>query len=555
MMVISAGALRPLWATVALILVLWFLRVFYQGLSTRLRFRGMKAQGLPVPHPHSWLLGHIPLMKSLKEGLPKDAHDTYVHRKLVISWREYFPQEKQECPPVIYLDLWPLLSQPFVLATSPEACYQLTQKDPQPRHSMFSWAMSPVTGGKDLMSMDIPTHRLWRSRLNPGFSMQNILSQFPIFIQEVGIFATQLKSNVGADGGYGDSFTLFDKSSALTFDIITRTSVDLRLREQTEGPTPMFRALRRLITHVKARNLRTIIGRLTPSYRHDVAVNSRTLDDTLLPQIKSRLRPETSSQRTVIDLAVSQLREEAAIKSVEPNEEFIAIVLSQLKLFVMAGHDTTAQAICWLLYEIGKSPHVLSQLRAEHDEVLGPDPKAAEKVLSDHPNKLNALCFTTAVIKESLRLHPIGATHRQGSPAFKIVHRGVVYPTDDCLIFTSPTAVHLRPDLWPRVAEFLPERFLVTEGHPLHPVKNAWRPFELGSTRCIGQELAMIEMKLVLVLMIRELDFTFDGEQGSPSRGIKEHRESVNGEHIYRAGNGLGTPKDKMPMRVRLRLH
>ncbi|KAI0835111.1 hypothetical protein F5Y06DRAFT_144079 [Hypoxylon sp. FL0890] len=58
--------------------------------------------------------------------------------------------------------------------------------------------------------------------------------------------------------------------------------------------------------------------------------------------------------------------------------------------------------------------------------------------------------------------------------------------------------------------EFLSERFLVAKGHPLHPVKNTWRPFELGNTRCIGEELAMVEMKLVLALTMREVDFHFD---------------------------------------------
>lgn len=37
-------------------------------------------------------------MKSLKENLPKDAHDTYVHRKLTMNWQKYFPRQK-ECPP------------------------------------------------------------------------------------------------------------------------------------------------------------------------------------------------------------------------------------------------------------------------------------------------------------------------------------------------------------------------------------------------------------------------------------------------------------------------
>jgi hypothetical protein len=66
------------------------------------------------------------------------------------------------------------------------------------------------------------------------------------------------------------------------------------------------------------------------------------------------------------------------------------------------------------------------------------------------------------------------------------------------------------PDLWPRATEFLPERFLVTDENLLYPPKNAHRPFELGTTRCIGEELAMMEMKLVLILTSRELKFNFD---------------------------------------------
>lgn len=167
---------------------------------------------------------------------------------------------------------------------------------------------------------------------------------------------------------------------------------------------------------------------------------------------------------------------------------------------------------CWVLYEINKSPEVLKRVREEHDEVLGSDAKLAAQVLSLEPHKLNSLRYTTAAIKESLRLHPLGSTHRRGSRGFNFVCEGTTYPTEDSVIWTSPTAVHLRSDLWPRVMEFLPERFLVAEGHPLHPVKNAWRPFELGNTRCIGEELVMVEMKLVLALTMRELDFKFDWE-------------------------------------------
>ncbi|KAI1648382.1 cytochrome P450 [Daldinia loculata] len=524
----------------ALIAALWLAKILYRGISLRLRFRAMQAHGLPVPEPHSFLYGHIPLMKSLREGLPKDAHDTYVHRKLTMNWPKYFPLQKK-CPPVIYLDLWPLTSQPFVYVTSPETCFQLTQQTAQPRHSMFSWALFPVTGGKDLISMDMPTHRIWRSRLNPGFSPKNILSQAPILIEEVDIFIRQLKEQAGKDGAFGNLINLYDRTVALTFDIIMRVSLDLDIGEQTRGPTPILMALRKLISYVKGPTIWSKLERWTPSYRQDVTLNSKILRDSLLPQIKSRLQPDASSEKTVIDLAVKEYKNEYGNENRQPSPDFINTVISQLK-----------RCKCWVLYEINKSPEVLKRVREEHDEVLGSDAKLAAQVLSLEPHKLNSLRYTTAAIKESLRLHPLGSTHRRGSRGFNFVCEGTTYPTEDSVIWTSPTAVHLRSDLWPRVMEFLPERFLVAEGHPLHPVKNAWRPFELGNTRCIGEELVMVEMKLVLALTMRELDFKFDWEGWNTLQRRAAPPDSVEGEHIYRVGNGIGSVKDKLPTRIRL---
>ncbi|KAI1176928.1 cytochrome P450 [Nemania sp. FL0916] len=549
----TINPLRFIARLAAALLILWLTQVVYRGLSARIRFRRMKAQGLPVPNPHSFLFGHIPLMKSLKEGLPKDAHETYYYRKLTRNWRDYFPHEKERCPPVIYLDLWPLFSQPLILATSAEACHQLTQQTPQPRHSLMVWAITPVTGGKDLHSMDAATHRLWRSRLNPGFSPQNILSQVPILLEEVGIFAEQLKSKAGPNGDFGDFFTLFDRSVALTFDIIMKSALGLHTKEQTEGPSPVFHAFRHLITHIKLENLWNKLARLRPSYRQDVAANTKVLNDVLLPEIKSRLGAKGSRSKTVIDLAVRQSREEAVEKPLEQSGDFIDVALSQLKLFMLAGHDTTGQMMCWLFYELSREPAVLARLRAEHDDILGPDPDMAAQVVSDQPHKLNALSFTSAVIKETLRLHPIASTYRRGTATFGIEYEGTTYPAGNCMVITSPAAVHLRPDLWPRANEFLPERFLVAEDHPLRPVKHAWRPFELGSTRCIGEELAMVELKLALVLTMRELDFDFDYELWHELHHKTGTLDSVNGEHIYRVGNGMGSPKDNMPTRVKRR--
>lgn len=178
----------------------------------------------PVPEPHSMLFGHVQFFKQLKHGLPKDAHGSYAQRNLALHWQKYFPNATS-CPPIVYIDLWPFLQQPLIMAISPEACFQLTQENPQPRDSTFKWAMFPVTRGEDMISMNMSDHRVWRSRLNPGFSSRNLMSGLPVLLEEVGTFARQLKEKAGLRNEWGDTFTLYEKTVSLTFDIIMRTAM------------------------------------------------------------------------------------------------------------------------------------------------------------------------------------------------------------------------------------------------------------------------------------------------------------------------------------------
>jgi cytochrome P450 len=163
-------------------------------------------------------------MGALQQGLPNDAHNTYALRKLSLNWQTYFPNATK-CPPLIYLDLWPFLSQPLILVTDPQACSQLTQVTPQPRHSLFREALHPLTAGKDLTCADIPTHRLWRSVFNPGFSNRNLMSQMDALLEEVTIFSQKLKNKAGTDNNWGELFTLYDDAVSLTFDIILRSAM------------------------------------------------------------------------------------------------------------------------------------------------------------------------------------------------------------------------------------------------------------------------------------------------------------------------------------------
>ena len=301
--------------------------------------------------------------------------------------------------------------------------------------------------------------------------------------------------------------------------------------------------------------------------------NTWQMDKYIRPAVDARFElyrtassPETSSssvahRKSVIDLTLTAyLKQKDSNSSSEVIDPlFKKIAINQMKLFLFSGHDTTSSTICYVLYLLSTHPHVLSRVRAEHDNVLGSDPSQTADRISKDPFLLNKLPYTTATIKESMRLFPAASATRSGEPSFSILdpRDGLRYPADpSVLIWLVSHATHHDPSLWPRVDEFLPERWLASEGDELYPKRGAWRPFEFGPRSCIGKELSMIELKLVVCLVARtieisaiyeELDARADG-RGTVTKARK--LRVVNGERAYQVG--MGEPSDYLPCRVKM---
>lgn len=122
------------------------------------------------------------------------------------------------------------------------------------------------------------------------------------------------------------------------------------------------------------------------------------------------------------------------------------------------------------------------------------------------------------------------------------------YPTDDGLIWLIPHAIQRDPAFWPQADKLVPERWLVGSGDPLYPVKHTWRPFEHGPRACIGIELSMIEMKVVMVLLARSFDIEIMYESLDAGRKQKGVISTVEGERAYQLA--MGQPSENLPCRV-----
>jgi hypothetical protein len=154
-------------------------------------------------------------------------------------------------------------------------------------------------------------------------------------------------------------------------------------------------------------------------------------------------------------------------------------------------------------------------------------------------------------------------TSRKGSKDLNLVnvpgYEGLSFPTDGMMLWDGAQAIQMRDDLWTRAAEFVPERWSSPAGDPLYPPKDGLHTFSAGPRSCIAKDLAMTEIKLGLVMLSREVDFTepwdeWDRQQGRKSEDVKGVVREYEGDRLYQ----VRTPtvprlKDGVPVKVRMR--
>lgn len=159
---------------------------------------------------------------------------------------------------------------------------------------------------------------------------------------------------------------------------------------------------------------------------------------------------------------------------------------------VLAGHETTANALAWTWYLLSQHPEVEARLHDELSRVLG------ERL--PRPDDLRQLEYADMVIKESMRLYlPIPAIARVANE--DLVVGG--YPVPKGMIINiSPHVIHRDPRWYDEPDTFRPERF--SKENEKRIPKYAYLPFSNGPRVCIGNTFAAMEATLILATIAQQ---------------------------------------------------
>jgi cytochrome P450 len=307
-------------------------------------------------------------------------------------------------------------------------------------------------------------------------------------------------------------FRLEELVTRLTVDVIGKLALDVNLGTQT-GENPMVNALREQVQLLPGDSKADPLKMWRPYGIYRRWKNARImekyigdiLDKRFAEQKKDMNGTPTGKEqrkRTIIDLAMQayndqQGKDKSSQSAVTMDEDFRASAIVQVRTFIFAGHDTTSSTVAYAFYELQRSPEALAALRSEHERVLGPVEGAADAIKED-PYIVNKLEYTTAVIKETLRLWPAASSTRSELPGYTLrdSETGEALPVDDgTLVWVIHWPQHRNRRVWGDDADvFKPSRFLPENAATLP--EGMYRPFEKGPRNCIGQEFAMLEARM-----------------------------------------------------------
>ncbi len=361
----------------------------------------------------------------------------------------------------------------FVLSRPEYAEHVLVQH--QDRYvKAFTYRPLKAFLGDGLLTSEGATWQRHRRLVQPVFSHRHVQSFAPAIVA-----ASRRRA---ADWIPGASIDLGAEMRTLTMDVIGRVLFGTELGSKAERVGHAVSRLQgsmvvtMLLPPLPPERVRAV-ARAVPG----IGWASDTLESLVTRIIDERIAAPHAEPGDLLDLLLAVGQGEQPLTREEIQNEVMTLVL--------AGHETTANALTWALTLLSRYPAARERLATEVDEVLGDrDPQ---------PTDVDSLQWTQAVINETMRLYPPAWTVERDAAEDDDI-AGIRVAAGNTVAI-SPYLLHRNPDFWPNPEGFDPRRFL-PKNVSSRP-KYAFMPFGGGRRICVGAGLAQLEATLALAVL------------------------------------------------------
>ncbi len=342
--------------------------------------------------------------------------------------------------------------------------------------------------GEGLLTAEGETHRKHRKLLAPAFAPKRLNAYGAVMVEE-----TQRQADRWHAGRRID---LSHEMMEMTLAIAGRTMFGADVRSDA---TQVAHAIDLAMASQSA-SLKSMVqlGYKWPLPRHLQMRRAVKLLDEVVYRMIREGRARGTDKGDVLSILLLARDEEdgSGLTDRQVRDEVMTLLL--------AGHETTANALTWAWYELARNPEALVRLQAEVDGL-------GERALTIED--LPKLPWALAVLEEAMRMHP--PVYMTGRDAKEDVTVGGHHFPKGAIIAINIRGIHRRADYFPAPHSFRPQRMLaeVKKARPRHH----FIPFGGGPRVCIGSHFANMEGQLALATLARSASFTLvnrhvDGE-------------------------------------------
>ena len=331
--------------------------------------------------------------------------------------------------------------------------------------------------GNGLLTSEGETWKRQRRIAQPAFHRQRIAGFAATMVRAADDATAKLESR------RGENMDVHHEMMRLTLRIVGET---LLAYDPTDAADEVGAALGFLLRLANERTRRVFdLPPVVPTRENRRFRRALTTLDTVVVRMIAERRKSTTDRADLLSMLI-RARDAETGESMDDRQ-----LRDEAMTILLAGHETTANALTFTWLLLSRYPAALRELRAELAQVLGGRNPTADD--------LPKLAQTRRILQEAMRLYPpawiIGRSAKGPDQigGYEIPARSIV--------FVSPYVVHRHPRLWSDPEGFDPQRFA------REPPRGAYLPFGAGPRMCIGNGFASMEAELVLATMAQRVRF------------------------------------------------